>query len=99
MSKLEDALLAAASCAEQVTVVCPSAKTLPEAGAHVTATEPSSESCAVGRAYVTLAPAPLVASATRLAWLWISGGVISTTLTPNWLEEWLPAASCAEQVT
>ena len=46
--KLLEAVLPAASEAEQLTVVVPRAKVEPEAGEQVTATEPLTRSLAVG---------------------------------------------------
>ena len=46
--KLTDALLPAASAAEQFTVLAPVGNVPPEVGAHETATGPSTRSVAVG---------------------------------------------------
>jgi hypothetical protein len=70
--------LPALSVAMQVTVVVPSAKVLPEAGLHETASVPSTLSVAVGVAYVTVAPEAEVASAVMFdGVLLITGGVVS----------------------
>ena len=49
------------SVAEQLTVVSPRAKVLPEAGWHATLSEPSIRSEAVGEVSVTVAPEEVVA--------------------------------------
>ena len=96
--KLPDAVLPAASVAEQLTVVVPGAKVDPEAGVHVTATEPSTISLAVALK-VTTAPAAEVAETVILAGNDSVGGVVSTTVTLKLALPVLPAASVAEQLT
>jgi hypothetical protein len=61
--KLAEALLPAASVAEQLTVVAPVGNVAPDAGVHATAIGPSTRSVAVGSVYVTAAPALDVAAA------------------------------------
>jgi hypothetical protein len=93
-----DAELPALSLAEQVTVVVPSGNVEPEAGVHVTGTEPStgSEAEAVN---LTTAPLALVAGTVMSDGSVKVGGVLSTTFTLNDAEPVLPALSVAEQVT
>src|SRR5437660_477483 len=98
MLNLEVATLPAASCAVQVTTSVPSGKTLPETGAHETATLPSTMSVAVGRLYVTVAPLWLVASIVRFEWAEIAGGVESWTTAWNVDVDVFPALSVAEHV-
>jgi hypothetical protein len=69
-----------ASVAVHVTVFVPIANVVPEAGAHVGVTEPSTRSVAEA-ANVTLAPEVPVASAVMLAGSVIAGAVVSTTVT------------------
>jgi len=87
------------SVAEQVTVVVPRAKVEPVAGLHVTGTDPSSISIAVGGMYETGAPAGLVASAMVAPGTPVRVGGLSLTVTEKEPEPVLPAASCAVQVT
>src|ERR687894_271249 len=90
----------AASVAEQLTVVVPSGNVEPEAGSHVTGTEPSTASVAVTAAYVTSAPCGLVASAAGGADGSVNSGfVVSCTMTLNEPVPVFPAASVAEQLT
>src|SRR5262245_17202521 len=98
-TKLELALLPALSVAWHDTVVSPSANVLPEAGAQLTATAPSTMSLAVGTAYVTLAPFGPVASAVSFACDAMLGGVVSTTVTLKLAFAALPATSVAEHET
>ncbi len=64
--KVADPVLPAVSVAEQVTVVVPSGKVLPDAGVQTGVIEPSTVSVAVA-VNVTTAPAELVASATNIS--------------------------------
>ena len=76
--KLADALLPAASAAVQLTVVAPVGNVPPDAGAHATASGPSTRSVAVGSVYVTAAPADDVAAAVMAAGtLLIVGAIVS----------------------
>src|SRR5262249_34867341 len=61
--KLALAVLPARSRAEQTTVVVPTGKLLPDAGAHETGTGPSTRSLALGLEYETAVPPSLVAGA------------------------------------
>src|SRR5438309_2163823 len=71
-----------ASVAVQVTVVVPSGNVEPDADEHITTGAASTASVAVGCAYVTTAPAALVASTvTSEGTPWRTGGVVSTTVT------------------
>src|SRR4051812_25490245 len=71
----------AASWAEHWTVLVPSANVLPDAGAQVTAGAFGAVSVAV-TAKLTIAPAALVASATRGdVGRWSTGGVVSQPTT------------------
>jgi hypothetical protein len=82
------------SSALHVTVVDPSANTEPDAGAHVTGSEPSTASDAVA-VNATGAPLGPVASLTIGAGTVMTGGVVSTTVTGNvaWLAPpWLSTA-------
>jgi len=76
--KLAEALFPAASAAVQFTVVAPVGNVPPEAGAHATASEPSTRSVAVGSVYVTGAPALEVAAAVMaVGTLLIVGAIVS----------------------
>jgi hypothetical protein len=98
--KLPDALLPCASVAEQVTAVVPSGNVLPEAGAHATATLPSTRSDAVGIVQAAAAPDGPVASSVMLEGMPLRlGAVVSCTVTLNEAEALLPCASVAEQFT
>src|SRR5262245_11960308 len=91
-------VLPAASVDVQVTVVWPSGNVLPEGGAHVVATAPSTRSVALA-AKLTAAPDGPVASSVMFAGTDTAGGVVSTTVTPKAAEALLPCASEAVQVT
>src|SRR5581483_1831266 len=95
----ELAELPAASCAEHVTCVEPTAKVLPEAGWQEMERAPSRLSVAAGAVNTTAAPADPVASAVTSACVATVGGVVSRTTTANVLLALFPAASCAEQLT
>src|SRR5215467_2514596 len=75
--------LPCASRAVHETVVLPSGNVEPDAGAHVTASTPSTRSVAVGFAKVTIAPAGPEASAVTSACAPIVGAVVSFTTTAN----------------
>src|SRR5262245_24112836 len=70
-----------ASVALHVTVVCPTGKFEPEAGAHVTATEPSTRSVAVGFVYVIVFPPGFDVVSVMSPCAAITGGVVSVTTT------------------
>src|SRR5712692_662875 len=93
-----DPALPAASMAEQVMVVVPSGKVLPEAGAHVGVSEPDTASVAVA---VKLTKAPLgpVASTTLGAVMVTTGKVVSVTVTVKLAFAALPCVSVAVQAT
>jgi hypothetical protein len=74
--KLPFAVLPDESVAEQLTVVVPMGNVEPEAGVHVTGTEPSTSSVAVA-VYVTTAPDALVASTVMLDGSERVGAVVS----------------------
>src|SRR5262245_3569660 len=94
------AWLPAASFAVHVTSVSPSGNKEPEAGAHVTASVPSTLSVAVGAAHETAAPLGPTASLTIVPGVFaMIGPVVSTTLTVNPDVAMLPAWSVAEQFT
>jgi hypothetical protein len=78
--KLPLEVLLLVSDAEQLTAVVPIGKVLPEEGAQVTGTEPSTASFAVGAEYVTVAPEDPVASTAISAGRLITGGVVSATI-------------------
>jgi sulfopyruvate decarboxylase TPP-binding subunit len=78
--KLPFAVIPLVSDAEQLTVVEPRAKMLPDRGEQVTGTEPSTASFAVGAEYVTVAPDAPVASTVISAGRLITGGVVSATI-------------------
>src|SRR5712692_855790 len=90
-------VLPAASMAEQVMVVLPSGKVLPEAGAHVGVSEPDTASVAVA-AYAIAAPLGPVASTGLMAGTVTTGAVVSWTTTVAMAEPTLPAVSVAVQV-
>src|SRR6266851_5683051 len=91
-------VLPAASVAEQVMVVVPSGKVLPEAGEHVGVSEPDTASAAVA---VKLTKAPLgpVASTTLGAVMVTTGDVVSVTVTVKLAFAALPCVSVAVQAT
>src|SRR6266849_1674216 len=89
-------VLPAASVAEQVMVVVPSGKVLPEAGAHVGVSEPDTASVAVA-AYAIAAPLGPVASTGLMAGTVTTGAVVSWTSTVAMAEPTLPAVSVAVQ--
>src|SRR3954468_10791136 len=94
--KLPVPALPALSVAEQVTVLVPSAKVLPDAGVQTTGTDPSTTSVAVA-VYVAAAPVGPVASRVMVDGRTRTGAVVSATVT--WKEPLLvlPVASEAEQ--
>ena len=96
--KLPLARFPAVSCAEQLTVVVPRANVLPEAGKQIGDMEPSTRSVA-DAVQVALAPLGPVASFVMFEGRVNTGGVVSCTVTSNWVLSALPAASCAEHVT
>src|SRR5713226_2716887 len=85
-------VLPAASVAEQVMVVLPSGKVLPEAGAHVGVSEPDTASVAVA-AYAIAAPLGPVASTGLMAGTVTTGAVVSWTTTVAMAEPTLPAVA------
>src|SRR5262249_38664745 len=91
--------LPAASVAEHVTVVAPSANVDPDAGTHVGVIDPSTASVADAPLYDTTAPAALVASAMMFGGTVTTGPVVSWTFTVNEAEPVLVWASVAEQFT
>ena len=96
--KLPEAVLPAASIAEQLTVVVPGANVKPEAGEQVTVTALSTMSLA-DALNVTTTPASEVAGAVRLPGNDNVGLVVSCTVTVKLSLPVLPAASVAEQIT
>ena len=92
------ALLPAASVTEQSTVVVPSGNVEPEAGTHVTATEPSTKSLAEALKVAVAPPGPVASNRLSKGSVRL-GGVVSTTVTVNVAVPVLPAPSVAEQVT
>jgi hypothetical protein len=96
--KLALPVLPAASVAVQFTGVAPMGNLLPEAGVQFELTTPTA-SLKVADAYVTVAPAALVASATTLAGTVTTGAVPSLTVTVKLALPVLPAASVAVQFT
>ena len=90
-------MLPAASLAVTLTVVVPTAKTLPESG-EVMTTGALTASVAVG-VKVTVAPPALLARAVRLAGRVSTGGVVSRTVTVKRRVALLPAPSMAEAMT
>lgn len=92
--------LPAASVAVQVTVVVVIEKVDPDAGAHVTPTEPETASLADGLVNVTEAPDVEVASAVMFAGtLLITGPVVSTTVILKVAVLLFPCESVALHVT
>src|SRR3990172_11886463 len=87
-----------ASVAVQFTDVVPSAKVLPEAGAHTGAIAPSTRSAAEA-AKLTTAPDGPLASAVMGAGTVTTGAVVSTTVTSNVAVAVFPAPSVAVQST
>src|SRR5262245_12997563 len=77
------AWLPALSCALQWTVVSPTSKCEPEAGAQLAAKVPSTVSCAFGGVYVTLLPAGSAVVTETSACGSIVGGVVSTMVIVN----------------
>ena len=100
-AKLHVAVLLVASRAVQVTVVRPTLKRDPEAGAQVTATGPSQLSLAVGAGQITTAVHAPASAATERSFEHpvICGGSRSTTVTTNRQKPLLPAPSTALQLT
>jgi hypothetical protein len=86
------------SVAEQVTVVTPCGKTLPEGTEQVTLSAPSTMSTAEA-AYVTGAPDGPVAATVIFAGTVTVGAVVSLTVTVNCAVPTLARESVAEQVT
>src|SRR5206468_12549906 len=78
--KVADPVLSLLSVAEQVTVVTPSGKVLPDGGVQVAVIEPSTVSVAVA-VNVTTAPSLPVFSTRRSSELVTTGAVVSTTVT------------------
>jgi hypothetical protein len=96
--KLAVALLRASSRAEQLTVVLPTGKTLPEAGEQTTVTLRSTRSVALIDPYATAAPSAPVGVAVTSAADPNTGRVVSATVTLN-LERETPARFRAVIVT
>jgi len=92
------AALLRASLAVQLTVVGPSGKFAPLAGAHVTATVPSTASLAV-TVYANVAPVALAASTVAFAGTVMTGPMVSVTDTVNDAEPELLFVSVAVHVT
>src|SRR6187397_2655565 len=90
--------LPAWSVAVQVTVVVPTGNSESEAGSHVTGTDPSTWSVAVGERVTTLPPR-VSASVRTSGGSERTGAVVSTTVMVNSALSELPAVSTAEQVT
>src|SRR6266704_2603174 len=84
------------SLAEQVTVVVPSAKLLPEAGLQLTETGPAHTSLALAVKLTVAWPEP-VHSTEIGAGTVTAGGVVSTTVTVKKFIPVLPLPSLAEQ--
>jgi hypothetical protein len=90
--------LGTASWAEQLTVVIPTWKTLPEAGEQVVWTVPDTASVALA-VYVTVAWFPGPAVTVMFAGTVNAGGVVSWTLIVNDEDPGVPRLSVAVQVT
>ena len=84
-----------ASRAPHVTVVLPSAKRVPLAGAHVAVPFPSTASRVAGASYVTFAPSALSASARTSSCGSMTGAVASCTSTSKVDVAAFPCASVA----
>ena len=95
---LADAL-PASSVAVQDTIVSPNAKPAPDTGPHTTFTVASTTSMTPGVAYVTAAPAALVASTLTSGNAPRTGAVLSATVTVILVVDALPASSVAVQET
>jgi len=91
-------VLPAPSVAEQVMVVLPSAKVLPEEGEQLGVSEPDTVSVAAA-VKVTTAPLGPVASIGLGALMVTAGGVVSVTLTVKLAFATLPFVSVAVQAT
>src|SRR5712692_287836 len=92
-------LLPATSAAEQVMVVLPTAKVVPEAGTQIGVGEPDTASVAVA-VKVTTAPVGPVASTGPGGTLMVTtGGVVSITVTVKLAFAALPCVSVAVQAT
>jgi hypothetical protein len=98
-SKLAWPVLPAASVAEQVTVVEPSANVEFDALLQLTVSGDVTRSVADAASYVTTAPAALVASAITALDTVTAGFVVSSTVTTKLAEPVLPAASVAVHAT
>jgi hypothetical protein len=96
--KLPIAVFICASVAEQFTVVVPTGNVEPEAGKHVTGTEPSTRSVAVTMKF-TAAPDTLMASTVIFEGNVNAGGVVSKTVTLKLAVPVLPCVSVAVQLT
>jgi hypothetical protein len=88
-----------ASVAEQVTVVAPIGKVLPESWSHVGVSVPSTVSVAVADGYETAVPAGFEVSTATSAGTVTVGEVVSPTVTVKVLEYGSPASVVVEQVT
>src|SRR5438876_85885 len=86
------------SLAEQVTVVAPSGKLLPETGVQVTGTDPAQTSSALA-VKLTVASPPPVHSAEMGAGTVTTGAAVSLTVTVKEALPVFPLPSLAEQVT
>lgn len=86
--------------AEQVTVVVPVSKWLPELGVQLAAGEPATASLADAAPYVTFVPVASPVVTDTLEGGVTTGAVVSSTVTPNSAdEEVLCEASVAVQLT
>ena len=97
--KLFTAMLPAASLAEQLTVVVPGGKIVPEDGAHVTVGLAGPAVSAAAAVKVTTAPAGMLWGTLILAGRVSEGGVVSVMVMVNESLTVLPAVSAAEQLT
>ena len=95
--KLAEPVFPCASVAEHVTVVAPTANTLPDTGEHEAASDPSTRSVALTENDTAVPPADVVEADTSGGDN--AGGVVSTTLTGNVTVPVLLCASVAVHVT
>ncbi len=97
--KLDVAVFPEESVAEQLTLVVPIAKSVPERGVQVVVATPSPRSDALGFVKETYAPSVVVADAVTVPWTVIEGAPLSPITTSEEVVAKFPASSVAVHTT